>query len=58
VLVLVAEAENTVSARKSFSNLPKARCMSAMSVHPYEVLGHEWLLVTEDALSELERRVR
>lgn len=58
VLVLVAEAENTIAARKSFSNLPKARCMSAMSVHPYEVLNHEWLLVTEDALSDLERRVR
>ena len=57
VLVLVGSAENTVAARKSFSNLPKARCMSAMSVHPYEVLNHEWLLVTEAALDELERRV-
>ena len=58
VLVLVAAAENTVAARKSFSNLPKARCMSAMGVHPYEVLNHEWLLVTAGALEDLERRVR
>ena len=58
VLVLVAGEQNTLAARKSFSNLPKARCMSAMSVHPYEVMNHEWLIVTEGALAELERRVR
>jgi len=58
VLVLVASAENTIAARKSFSNLPRSRCMSAMSVHPYEILNHEWLLVTLEALDELERRVR
>lgn len=58
VLVLVAQEENTVASRKSFSNLPKARCMPAMGVHPYEILNHEWLLVTERALEELERRVR
>lgn len=57
-LVLISEAENTVAVRKSFSNIARTRCMGAMGVHPYEVLNHEWLLVTAEALDELERRVR
>lgn len=58
VLVLVAEAENTVPVHKSFSNIPRVRSMPAMSAHPYEILNHEWLLVTSTALDELERRAR
>ncbi len=58
VLVLVAETENAVPVRKTFSNIPRVRCLPAMNVHPYEILNHEWLLVTATALDELERRVR
>lgn len=58
-LIVVSQEENTVPVTKSFSNLPGVECVPAMSVHPYEILKHEWLLLTSGALQELlTRRVQ
>lgn len=57
VLVVVSGEEFGIPVKKSFSNLPKVDCLPAMSVHPYDVLRHEWLVLTSGALRELAARV-
>ncbi len=52
-LIVVSQQENTIPVKKSFSNLPGVECVPALSVHPYEILRHEWLLLTAGALQEL-----
>jgi len=55
-LIVLAQEENTIPVKKSFSNLPGVECVPALSVHPYEILKHEWLLLTAGALQELLTR--
>ena len=57
VLVVVSGEEFGIPVKKSFSNLPKVECMPAMSVHTYDILKHEWLVLTAGALRELAARV-
>lgn len=57
LLVIISSKEDDYRVRKSFSNLPKVTCLPAMSVHTYEILRHERLLVTSEALQELTSRV-
>ncbi len=57
LLVLISAEENTIPVKKSLSNLPGVTLMSAMSVHPYDILRHARLLITAGALQDLTRRV-
>jgi large subunit ribosomal protein L4 len=57
VLVVFSSEENNLQVRKSFSNIPKVSCVLAQSVHPYEIIKHENLLLTSGGLEELVARV-
>jgi len=57
LLIILSSEENNFRVIKSFSNLPKVSCAPAMGVHPYEILRHERLLITQRALEELRARV-
>ena len=55
-LVVVAAAEENRAVKKSFSNLPGVRCLPVVALNVYDVLRHEWLVLTEQALTELKER--
>jgi len=55
-LVVVATSEYTRSAKKSFSNLQRAKCIGVGGINVYDILRHENLLMTEAAVDELKER--
>ena len=57
VLIILSESEDNWKVRKTFSNLPEAKCISAAYVVTYFILKHEAILCTKDALEELEERL-
>ncbi|MFQ5793756.1 MAG: 50S ribosomal protein L4 [Candidatus Bipolaricaulia bacterium] len=56
VLVIVSSEEDHPAIRKSFSNIPRAKCLPARGANVYDLLKYEDLLVTEPALRQLEVR--
>lgn len=57
VLILVSREEDTMPVRKSFSNIPWAKCLPAGGANVYDLLKYEDLLVTKGALAELQERL-
>ena len=57
-LVGVGSAEYTRPVKKSFTNLPLVKCIACGGVNVYDVLRHDNLLMTVDAVEELEERFR
>ncbi len=57
-LVVVGSAEYVRSVKKSFTNLPRVKCIACGGVNVYDVLRHEDLLMTVSAVEELEERFR
>jgi len=55
-LVVVSQAEWGLPVKKTFSNLPWATCVESNSLTVYDILKHEYLLITQQALKELEAR--
>lgn len=56
-LVIVAPEEYGAPVRRSFANIPGVTCARSDAVTVYEVLGHEAILVTQDAVRALEERL-
>ena len=57
-LVVVGSAEYTRPVKKSFTNLPRVKCIACGGVNVYDVLRHDHLLMTVGAVEELEERFR
>ena len=57
VLILISAKEDTMPVRKSFSNIPWAKCLPAGGANVYDLLKYGELLITEGALSELKERL-
>jgi len=55
-LVVVATAEYNRAVKKSFTNLPKAKCIACGGVNVYDILRHDHLLMTAKAVEELTER--
>ena len=55
-LVVVSADEYTNSVRKSFSNIPQAKCLACVGLNTYDILRHERLVFTLGALEELKER--
>ncbi|MCS7198243.1 MAG: 50S ribosomal protein L4 [Candidatus Bipolaricaulota bacterium] len=55
-LIVVSQREWGLPVKKTFSNLPWATCVESNSLTVYDVLKHGYLLVTQQALHELEAR--
>lgn len=56
-LVVVAPEEYTIPVARSFSNIPGANCVRADALTAYDVLSSEGVLLTEQAVQALERRL-
>jgi large subunit ribosomal protein L4 len=57
-LVVVGSAEYNRAVRKSFTNLPRVKCIACGGVNVYDILRHDHLLMTVSAVEELEKRFR
>jgi large subunit ribosomal protein L4 len=57
VLILISQGEDTMPVRKSFSNIPWAKCLPASGANVYDLLKYEDLLITQGALAELQERL-
>jgi len=55
-LIVVASAEYDRAVKKSFANLPRAKCIACGGVNVYDILCHDHLLMTESAVEELKER--
>jgi len=55
-LIVVSTGEYTRPAKKSFSNLPHAKCIGVGGINVYDILRHDNLLMTETAVDELKER--
>jgi len=55
-LVVVSKGEYTLPVKKSFSNLPRVKCLAAPGLNVYDILRHEGLVLTLGALEELKTR--
>ncbi len=55
-LLVVSQKEYGLAVKKTFANLPWAKCVESGSVTVYDILKYGYLLVTQQALSELEAR--
>ncbi len=55
-LVVVGKSEYNTPVRKSFSNLPRVKCLGAPGLNVYDILRHEGLVLTLGAIEELKTR--
>lgn len=55
-LVVVSTDEYNRAVKKSFTNLPTAKCIACGGVNVYDVLRHDHLLMTTKAVEELTER--
>ncbi len=55
-LIVVATDEYTRAVKKSFTNLPHAKCIACGGVNVYDILRHDHLLMTTKAVDELTER--
>ncbi len=56
-LVVVSTPEYSRVMRKSFTNLPAAKCIACAGINVYDILRHEHLVLTTGAVEELKERV-
>lgn len=56
-LIVVATSEYCRTMRKSFTNLPTAKCIACAGVNVYDILRHENLVMTSGAIEELKERL-
>jgi len=56
-LVVVATAEYDRAVKKSFTNLPHAKCIACAGINVYDILRHEHLVLTTGAVDELKERL-
>ena len=56
-LVVVATAEYDRAVKKSFTNLPRAKCIACAGINVYDILRHEHLVMTTAAVDELKERL-
>jgi large subunit ribosomal protein L4 len=57
-LVVVGSTEYNRPVKKSFTNLPRVKCIACGGVNVYDVLRHDHLLMTVNAVEELMERFR
>jgi len=55
-LVVVSSEEYTRAVKKSFLNLPHAKCIACAGINVYDILRHDGLLMTAGAVNELKER--
>lgn len=55
-LVVVGAGEYNHAVKKSFSNLPGVKCLACAGINVYDILRHEGLVLTNEALDELKER--
>ncbi|MEW5826833.1 MAG: 50S ribosomal protein L4 [Candidatus Bipolaricaulota bacterium] len=56
-LVVVATTEFGRAVKKSFTNLPKVKCIAGCGINVYDILRHDFLILTSGAVDELRGRV-
>lgn len=56
ILLVVSQQEYGLPVKKTFSNLPWAKCVESGSLTIHDILKYGHLIVTQQALSELETR--
>jgi len=56
-LVVLATSEYDRSAKKSFTNLPYAKCIACAGINVYDIIRHDNLVMTLDAVEELKERL-
>ncbi|MBS3786614.1 50S ribosomal protein L4 [Candidatus Bipolaricaulota bacterium] len=52
-LIIFLQEEDSWKIKKSFSNIPAAKCISASQINAYEILNHEGILITRESVEEL-----
>jgi large subunit ribosomal protein L4 len=55
-LIVVSTSEFGQSVKKSFTNLPYVKCIAGCGVNVYDVLRHDFLVMTTGAVEELRGR--
>lgn len=55
-LVVVGNDEYNRTLKKSFSNLPGVKCLSSVGLNVYDILRHDSLIFSAQALDELKER--
>ena len=55
-LIVVATNEYNRAVKKSFTNLPTAKCIACGGVNVYDILRHDHLVMTAKAVEELTER--
>jgi len=55
-LVVVSASEYGPAVKKSFTNLPYVKCIAGCGVNVYDVLRHDYLVMTTGAVEELRGR--
>ncbi len=55
-LVVVATGEYDRAVKKSFTNLPHAKCIACGGINVYDILRHDHVLMTATAVEELTER--
>jgi len=58
LLVVVGSAEYARPVKKSFTNLPRVKCIACGGINVYDILRYDQLLMTVGAVEELEERFR
>lgn len=56
-LVVVGKGEYNQAVKKSFSNLPRVKCLASAGLNVYDILRHDALVLTTQALDELKERL-
>ena len=56
-LVVVGKGEYNQAVKKSFSNLPRVKCLASAGLNVYDILRHDGLVLTAEALNELKERL-
>jgi len=55
-LIVVATGEYDRAVKKSFTNLPHAKCIACGGINVYDILRHDHVLMTTKAVEELTER--
>lgn len=52
-LIILPQEEDSWKVKKSFSNIPAAKCISTSQINAYEILNHEGILIARKSVEEL-----
>jgi len=56
-LIVVATSEYGKAVKRSFRNLPQAKCIACAGINVYDILRHEHLVLSAGAVEELKGRL-